>query len=138
MNLGGETEDSSPIIGDIGNSTEEIVPVEANETPHIKENFHKASGASLEPPIPQVPFIQMVSLILPSHASFVPVQLANQSQPGSESIGRILGSPGRSQVVPLWFILLRTTGSTMANHAGGSIARYPEFWGKGYEDVEQH
>jgi hypothetical protein len=26
----------------------------------------------------------------------------------------------------------------MASHAGGSIARYPEFWGKGDEDVEQH
>ena len=26
----------------------------------------------------------------------------------------------------------------MAIHAGGSIARYLEFWGKGDEDVEQH
>ena len=26
----------------------------------------------------------------------------------------------------------------MTSHAGGSIARYPKFWGKGDEDVEQH
>jgi hypothetical protein len=80
--------------------------VEANETPQIKENHPEASGASPESPVPQVPSIQMVSSILPSHASFVPVQLVNQSQPGSTSIGRILASPGRSQVGSLGFILL--------------------------------
>jgi hypothetical protein len=137
MNLGGEREDSAPITGEIGNLAEEIIPVEANETPQIKENHPEASGASPESPIPQVPSIQAVSLILPSHASSVPVQLVSQSQPGSASTGRILGSPGRSQAGPLGFILIRTTGPAMASQ-GGSIARYPEFWGKGDEDVEQH
>ena len=82
--------------------------------------------------------IQVVSSILPSHASSVPVQLISQSQLGSASIGRILGSRSRSQVGPLGFILIGTTISTMAGHVGGSIAQYPEFLGKGDEDVEQH
>jgi hypothetical protein len=80
----------------------------------------------------------VVNSILPSYANFVPVQLVSQSQPGSASTGRILGSPGRSQPGPLGFILIGATRSTMVGHAGGSIARYPEFWGKGDEDVEQH
>jgi hypothetical protein len=127
MNLGGEREDSTPISGEIRNLTEEIIPVEANETPQIKEIFPEASDASPESPIPQVPSIQAVSTTLPSHANSVPVQLANQPQPGSASTGRILGSPGRSQEGPLGFILIRTTGSTMASHAGGSIAHTQNF-----------
>jgi hypothetical protein len=106
MNLGGEREDSAPITGEIGNLAEEIIPVEANETPQIKENFPKASGTSPESPIPQVPSIQAVSSILPSHASSVPIQLVSQSQPGSAGTGRILGSPGRSQAGPLGFTLI--------------------------------
>jgi hypothetical protein len=66
--------------------------------------------------------IQVVSLILPSHASSVLVQLVSQSQLGSASTGRILGSPNRSQAVPLGFILIRVTRSAMDGHAGGSIA----------------
>jgi hypothetical protein len=138
MNLGGEREDSSLMIGEIGNLTEEITPVEAKEIPQIKENHPEASDTSPESPIPQVPSIQAVSSTLPSHASSVPVQLVNQSQPRSVIIGRILGSSGRSQARSLGFILIQTTRSTMASHTGGSIARYPEFWGKGDEDVEQH
>jgi hypothetical protein len=42
MNLGGEREDSTPITGEIENPTEEIVPVEANETPQIKENHPRS------------------------------------------------------------------------------------------------
>ena len=138
MNRGGEREDLAPITGEIRNTTEEIILVEANETPQIKENCPDASGSSPGSPIPQVPSIQVVSLILPSHASVIPVQLVNQSQPGSASTGRILGSHGRSQAGSLGFILIRIIGSTMAIHAGGSIARYPKFWGKGDEDVDQH
>jgi hypothetical protein len=82
--------------------------------------------------------IQAVSLILPSHASSVLVQLISQSQPRRVSIGRIVGSPGRSKAGWLEFILIGTTRSTMVGHVGGSITRYPEFWGKGDEDVEQH
>jgi hypothetical protein len=67
--------------------------VEANETPQIKENHPEASGASPESPIPQVPSIQEVSSILPSHANYVPIQLVSQSQPGVVGTGRILGSP---------------------------------------------
>jgi len=58
MNLGGEREYSAPIIGEIKNPVEEIIPVEANETPQIKENHPEASDASPESPIPQVPSIQ--------------------------------------------------------------------------------
>jgi hypothetical protein len=112
----------SPIIGEIENMIEEIIPVEENETPQIKENCLEASGTSPESPIPQVSSIQEVSLILPSHASSVPVQLISQSQPGSASTGRILGSLGRSQAGPLGFILIGTTRSTMVGHAGGLIA----------------
>jgi hypothetical protein len=53
MNLGEEREDSAPITGEIGNPTEEITPVEANETPQIKENHPKASGASPNHPYPK-------------------------------------------------------------------------------------
>jgi hypothetical protein len=112
--------------------------VEENDTPQIKENCPEASGASPKLPIPQVSFIQVVSSILPSHASIVPVQLVSQSQPGSANTGRILGSPSRSQAGPLGFILIRTTRSTMVVHAEGSISQYPEYWGKEDEDVEHH
>jgi hypothetical protein len=43
MNIGEEREDPAPIIGEIGNPTEEIAPMEANETPQIKENHPEAS-----------------------------------------------------------------------------------------------
>jgi hypothetical protein len=92
MNYGGEREDSTPMTGEIRNPAEEIAPVEANETPQIKENHPESSGASPKSPIPQVPPIQVVSSTLPFRASFVPVQLSNQSQPGSVNTGRILGS----------------------------------------------
>jgi hypothetical protein len=97
MNCGGEREDSAPMIGEIGNLAEEIAPMEANETPQIKENCPKANGTNPESPIPQVPPIQVVCSTIPSRASSVPVQLANQSQPEIANIGRILGSLGRSQ-----------------------------------------
>jgi hypothetical protein len=82
--------------------------------------------------------IQVVNSILPSYANFVLVQLVSQSQPRIASTGRISGSPGRSQAGPLGFFLIGATRSTMDGHIGGSIARYPEFWSKGDEDVEQH
>jgi hypothetical protein len=107
-------------------------------TPQIKENCPKSSGANPESPIPQVSSIEAISLILPSHASSIPVQLISQSQPVSAITWRILGSPGRSQVALLGFILIGTTRSSMVGHVGGSIAQYPKFWGKGDEDVEQH
>jgi hypothetical protein len=53
--------------------------------------------------------IQAVSSILPSHVSSILVQLISQSQPGNESTWRILGSPSRSKVGPLGFILIGTT-----------------------------
>jgi hypothetical protein len=107
MNLEEEREDSTPMTGEIGSLAEETAPVEENKTPRIKENCLEASGANPESPIPQVSSIQVVSLILPSHASSIPVKLVSQSTPGSASTCRILGSPGRSQVGPLGFILIR-------------------------------
>jgi hypothetical protein len=91
----------------------------------IKENHPEAIGASPESPIPQVSSIQEVILILTSHTISDPVQLVSQSQAGSESIWRIFGSFGRSQEIPLGFILIGTTISTMVGHAGGSISQYP-------------
>jgi hypothetical protein len=82
--------------------------------------------------------IQVVNLILPSYANFFLVQLVSQSQPGSASIGRILGSPGRSQPGPLGFILIGAARSAMVGNTRGLIARYLELWGKGDEDVDQH
>ena len=80
VNLRGEREHLAPITGEIGNPTEEIVPVEANETPQIKEKFPEHSGANPKYPIPQVSSIQVVSSILHSHASSILVQLVSQSQ----------------------------------------------------------
>jgi hypothetical protein len=120
------------------NSVEETAPEEENETSQIKETCPEASRTSPESPIPQVSSIQVVNSILPSYANSVPVQLVSQSQLGSASTGRILGSPGRSQLGTLGFILIGATRSTMDGHEGGSIARYPEFWGIGDKDFEQH
>jgi hypothetical protein len=106
MNLEGERQYLASIIGEIGNPVEEIIPMEANETPQIKEIFPEASGGSPESPVPQVPSIQAVISILPSHTSSISVQLVNQSQPRSASTRRILGSPGRSQEGPLGFTLI--------------------------------
>jgi hypothetical protein len=61
----------SGVTGEIWIPAEEIVPVEENETPQIKENHPEASGTSPESIIPQVSSIQVVSSILPSHASFI-------------------------------------------------------------------
>jgi hypothetical protein len=122
MNLEEKREDSTPIIGEIKNTVEGIILVEENETPQIKENFPEASGTSPKSAIPQVSSIQVVSSILPSHASSIPIQLVSQSQLGSASTWRILGCHGRSHAGPLGFILIRTTISTMAVHVGGSIA----------------
>jgi hypothetical protein len=77
MNLEEEREDSVPMTGEIGNPAKEIVPVEENETPWIKENRPEASGASPGSPIPQVYFIQVVISILPPHTNYVPLQLVS-------------------------------------------------------------
>jgi hypothetical protein len=53
MNLEEEREDSTPITGEIGNPTEEIIPVEENETPQIKENHPEASGPAPNHPYPK-------------------------------------------------------------------------------------
>jgi hypothetical protein len=97
------------MIGRIGNPTKYTVPEEENETPKIKENRHKASGANPKFSIPQVSSIQVVNSILPSYANSVPVQLVSHSQPRSASKRRILGSPGRSQARLLGFILIGAT-----------------------------
>jgi hypothetical protein len=81
--------------------------------------------------------IPVVNSILPSYAIPISIQLVSQSQPVSTNTGRILGSPGISQPGPLGFTLIGAVRSTMVGNAGGSIARYPKFWGKGDEDVEQ-
>jgi hypothetical protein len=49
MNLGGEREDAALITVEIGNPTKEIILVEANETPQIKENYPEASGTNVKP-----------------------------------------------------------------------------------------
>ena len=39
---------------------------------------------------------------------------------------------------PNGFILIGSSTATMAGTSGGSLTRYPEFYGRGDEDVEQH
>jgi hypothetical protein len=124
------------MTGNIKNLVEETTPEYENETPQIKENHLEAGGASPESPIPQVSSIQVVNYILPSYAILVPLQSVSQSQPRGVDTGRILGSPGRSQLEPLGFILIGVVISTMVGNAGDSIARYLEFLGKGDDDVE--
>jgi hypothetical protein len=51
---------------------------------------------------------------------------------------RIAGSPYKSQPGPLRFIFIGKKTPKMVGNTRGSIARYPKFWGKGDEDVEQH
>jgi hypothetical protein len=48
MNLGEEREYSVPITREIGNTVEEIIPMEVNETSQIKENYPEASGPNLK------------------------------------------------------------------------------------------
>jgi hypothetical protein len=43
-----------------------------------------------------------------------------------------------SQLGPLGFILIGSPSPSMAHQHVGSLTRYPEFWGKGDEDVEHH
>jgi hypothetical protein len=127
MDIEQEREYSTPISGKIRNLTKETTPEDENETSHIKETHPEASGANPESPIPKVSYIEVVNLILPCYVIFVLVQLVSQSQQGSASTGRILGSPGRSKPGLLGFILIGETISTMDGNARGSISRYPEF-----------
>jgi hypothetical protein len=57
MDLEEERNDSGPMLGNIGNTTEDTTPQKENETPHIKETHPEANGANPESPIPQVYFI---------------------------------------------------------------------------------
>jgi hypothetical protein len=43
-----------------------------------------------------------------------------------------------SQLGPLGFILIGSPNPPMVHQHTGSLTRYPKFWGKGDEDVEQH
>jgi hypothetical protein len=138
MDLEEEREYSSLIPRKIKNPAKEASPEDENETPKIKETHLKASGTILESPITQVSSIRVVNYIIPYYDIHVPLHSVTQPQPGSANTGRILGFPGRSQPGLLGFILVGSTRSEMAGNAGGSIARYLEFWGKGNEDVEKH
>jgi hypothetical protein len=85
-----------------------------------------------------VPSIPLVSSVPHTHANPILLNSVSSTRPTTVNSGRIVGSPGRSQPGPLGFILIGTRTPTMDGNIGGSIARYPEFWGKGDEDVEQH
>jgi hypothetical protein len=85
-----------------------------------------------------VPSIPVVSSIPHTYAISIPSHSVSQSQSVSVNTGRILGSPGISQPGSLGFILIGTVRPRMDGNMGGSITRYPEFWGKGDEDVEKH
>jgi hypothetical protein len=50
----------------------------------------------------------------------------------------ILGSPSKSQPGSLGFILVGAVRLEMDGNAAGLMDRYPEFLGKGDEDVEKH
>lgn len=64
------------------------------------------------------------------------ISAQSNSTQGSSSLVRNKGflvQPG-----PGGFILVGFKSAHMAGTSGGSFPRYPEFWGKGDEDVEQH
>jgi hypothetical protein len=42
-----------------------------------------------------------------------------------------------SQLGPSGFILIGSPSPSMAHQHTGSLTRYPKFWGKGDEDIEQ-
>jgi hypothetical protein len=97
MDLVGDQEDSSPILGKIKNQAEKAAPEEENETLQIKETYPKVSGTSPESPVPQVSSIPVVNSKLPTYVSSIPSHLVSQNQCISVNAGRILGSPGISQ-----------------------------------------
>jgi len=113
MDIEEEREDSTSMSGKIRNPTEENALEDENKTPQIKETRPKSSGTSPKSPIPQVSSIQVVNSRIPSYDIPVPLQLVSQSQLGSTNIGRILGSPSRSQPRPLGFILVGVVRSSM-------------------------
>jgi hypothetical protein len=57
----------------------------------------------------------------------------NYSSSGSGASSSSLVQPGPSR-----FILIGSPSSLMGTQHAGSLTRYPKFWGKGDEDVEQH
>jgi hypothetical protein len=57
----------------------------------------------------------------------------NSSSSGSVASFLVISQPGHSG-----FILVGFPNPLMVNQHAGSLTRYPEFWGKGDEDVEQH
>ena len=122
MHIEEEREYSTPMPGNIRNPDEDTAREDENKTPQIKETRPKSSGTSPKSPIPQVSSIQVVNSRLPSYDIPVPLQLVSQSQLGSTNIGRILGSPSRSQPRLLGFILVGAVRSTMVGNARGSIA----------------
>jgi hypothetical protein len=131
LDLVGDQEDSAMIAGNIRNHTEKAAPKEENETPHIKETHPESH-------VPQGTSIPVVNSTPPTYAISIPLQPNSQNHSVSVNTGRILGSPGVSQLGPLGFILIGIVRPTMVGHMGGSIARYPKLWGKGDEYVDQH
>jgi hypothetical protein len=57
----------------------------------------------------------------------------------SISVSKSIVNPSvLSQPGPLGFILIGLSSLQMVGQHVGSLTRYPKFWGKGDEDVEQH
>jgi hypothetical protein len=110
--------------------------LQTNDTPKIKESFFGGKGTSLESPIPTTLSITSTRNL------YVNSVISNPSRPTSSSNSRSSGSVLSvlfiSQLGPSWFILVGFPNPSMDNQHAGSLTRYPEFWGKGDEDVEQH
>jgi len=64
-----------------------------------------------------------------------PSSLASSGSSSSNSVASVLLI---SQLGPSRFILIGSPIPSMAHQHVGSLTRYPKFWGKGDEDVEQH
>jgi hypothetical protein len=60
-------------------------------------------------------------------------QVWSSGSSGSVEIFSVISQPG-----PSGFILIGSPNPSMVNQNAGSLTRYPEFWGKGDEDVEKH
>jgi hypothetical protein len=109
-----------------------------NVTPRLNNPILKAQEPSLGSPSPSVQSTNMVNSTLNSPIILV---VSNHSSPTSSS-GRSSSSVESylviSQPGPSRFILIGSPSSPMETQHAGSLTRYPEFWGKGDEDVEQH
>jgi hypothetical protein len=108
------------------------------QPPKVKEFHSRGKVTNPESPSPSIPYTNLVNSILNYLVFSIisnPYNLASSGSSSSESGASylVISQPG-----PSGFILKGSLSSLMASQHVGSLTQYPEFWGKGDEDVEQH